>query len=81
MNAPLMSSAPGKVYIAYTRYISSYKTQYDTERYFEVENNNFILLQCYQHKRAKPRGSKKNFTWEILINGDKYHKNVFKFCV
>ena len=40
MNTPLMSSAPGKVYIAY---ISSYK-QYDTERYFEVQNNNFILL-------------------------------------
>ena len=43
MNTPLMSSAPGKVYIAYIRYISSYK-QYDTERYFEVQNNNFILL-------------------------------------
>ena len=43
MNTPLMSSAPGKVYIAYFRYISSYK-QYDTERYFEVQSNNFILL-------------------------------------
>lgn len=69
-----------------------FKTQYDTERNFELQifcNSKLIELQIFlwcsirgfQKDIAKKFGNKFARASLVISNGNKYHENVIQLCV